>query len=285
MPLARGAPVVLLVDNGSLEPAATLALRALAARLAADTQRAVRPVSLLHSSTVDPARLAGRPAEILEPVLRALGAVGAGDVVVVPLFLGPSAAVTEYLPARVRHLRRTWPHLQVRLAPCLVDLSRSDDARIATLLAERTRGAAAAAGFSRPAVAVVDHGTPRREVNAVREHVTAQVRALLGGWTRVVAASSMERRPGAEHDFNEPLLETLLDTTEFASGEVVVAQLFLQPGRHAGPGGDIEQIVRAAQTRHPGLRVAMTEPLGSHPGLVAILAERLAEGLRAEAIE
>jgi hypothetical protein len=29
----------------------------------------------------------------------------------------------------------------------------------------------------------------------------------------------------------------------------------------------------------------MTEPLGSHPGLVAILAERLAEGLRAEVIE
>jgi sirohydrochlorin ferrochelatase len=141
-----------------------------------------------------------------------------------------------------------------------------------------------AAGFARPAVAVVDHGTPQPSVNAVRELVAAQTRELLGNFTRTVAVCSMERRAGEEYDFNEPLLEKLLDTREFSSGEVVVARLFLNPGRHSGAGGDVEQICRAAGVRHPELKIALTEPLGSHPGLAAILAERLEQGLRMEPV-
>jgi sirohydrochlorin ferrochelatase len=36
--------------------------------------------------------------------------------------------------------------------------------------------------------------------------------------------------------------------------------------------------------RHPELKIALTEPLGSHPGLAAILAERLEQGLRMEPV-
>jgi sirohydrochlorin ferrochelatase len=272
-PKGRG-PAVLLVDNGSLEPAATRSLRGLAERLGAVVGRVVRPVSLLHSSAIAPERLYGRAAEILEPVLRELTAAGR-EVVVVPLFFGPSGALKEYLPERVRQLRKTWPGLRVRLAPCLVDTARPQDTRVAAMLAERVREAAKAAGFARPAVAVVDHGSPQRGVNAVRELVTEQMRALMGDWTRGVAACSMERRAGAEYDFNEPLLEKLLDAPEFAEGEVVVAQLFLQPGRHAGPGGDVEKICEAAKKKNPGVKILVTEPLGNHPGLVGVLAERL----------
>jgi sirohydrochlorin ferrochelatase len=278
-------PAVLLVDNGSLEPAATLALRALAGRLGRAAGHEVRPVSLLHSSVIAPSLLEGRPAEILEPTLRALAEQGQMDIVIVPLFFGPSAALSEYLPERVRHLRETWPQLRVRLAPCLVDTAQPDDHRVAALLAERVKETAAAAQFAHPAVAMVDHGTPQRAVHAVREWVAAQTRHLLGEFVRVVAACSMERRPGAEYDFNEPLLGTLLDTPDFSSGEVIVARLFLQPGRHAGPGGDIEQIARAAAARHPALKIAFTEPLGSHPSLVPILAERLKQGLCAAELE
>ena len=62
-------PLVLLVDNGSLQPAATLALRELAAKLSARLGHPVEPVSLLHSSGIDEKLLGGRPAEILVPAL------------------------------------------------------------------------------------------------------------------------------------------------------------------------------------------------------------------------
>jgi sirohydrochlorin ferrochelatase len=170
----------------------------------------------------------------------------------------------------------------VRVAPRLVDTTKPEDNRVATLLADRVRECAAKNNFVHPAVAVVDHGTPLRSVNAVRELVTQQTGAMLGDFARVVAACSMERRPEPEYDFNDPLLEKLLDTPDFSSGEVIVAKLFLLPGRHAGPGGDIEQITHAAQLRHSNLKIAHTEILGSHLGLVAILRERLEQGLGVE---
>ncbi|HTB63541.1 MAG TPA: CbiX/SirB N-terminal domain-containing protein [Opitutales bacterium] len=272
-------PTVLLVDNGSLAPAATLALRSLAARLGETTGHPVRPVSLLHSSAIAPDLLDGKPAHILEPTLWALAAAGKNNIVILPLFFGPSAAVEEYIPDRVRHLLLTWPQLRVRLAPCLVDATQPDDHRIAALLADRVRAVAHENKFFHPAVAVVDHGTPQRAVNAVRNLVAAQMRVLLGGFARQVVACSMERRAEPEFDFNEPLLAILFDQNGFSAGEVIVARLFLLPGRHAGPGGDIETICRAATTRHPELKIALTEPLGTHPGLLPILGDRLNEGL------
>jgi hypothetical protein len=94
----------------------------------------------------------------------------------------------------------------------------------------------------------------------------------------------MERRPGPEFDFNEPLLERLLGTPAFSTGEVMIARLFLQPGRHAGPHGDLEQIAHAAAAHSPGLKIAFTEPLGSHPDLVPLLLERLAQGTQTDPI-
>ena len=70
----------------------------------------------------------------------------------------------------------------------------------------------------------------------------------------------MERREGAEYDFNEPQLESAV----VGKGEavpVVVALLFLQPGRHAGPGGDVKSIIAEAlqQAQAPARRVFQTE--------------------------
>jgi hypothetical protein len=90
----------------------------------------------------------------------------------------------------------------------------------------------------------------------------------------------MERRPGAAYAFNEPLLETLLATPPWNSGPVIVAQLFLLPGRHAGPGGDIEAICRGARQQSPRLRTRRTRLLGGQAGLVAILADRFRAATR-----
>lgn len=265
-----------LCDNGSLRPESTLSLRRVSAALAARTGRRVVPVSLLHSDKVPADQLGGEPAVLLEAALRAqFAAEPAGAVTLLPLFFGPSAALTEYIPDRLRVLRAAHPQSCVRLAPWLVDVT-SPDRRVAGMLAGQVRGVVRAAGWTRPAVLLVDHGSPQRGVTAVRDHLAEQLRAELGDGVAAVGAASMERRAGAAYDFNGPLLAAALRTAPFDRGEVVVALQFLAPGRHAGAGGDIAEICRAAEAERPGLRTRMTEPLAAEAGLVDVLADRLA---------
>jgi sirohydrochlorin ferrochelatase len=261
-----------LLDNGSLQPAATLRLRDLAKELAGRINVPVSPVSLLHSSGVPPEQLGGVAAEIFEPaVLRRL-ASGLNEFVVVPLFFGPSGALTDYLPARVAHLRKAHPELKVRVA---LPLFQAGDDRLARILADKVQESAAAiGGKSLVRVALVDHGSPARAVTEVRNQLAAQLGEKLGAGFKV-AASSMERRKGAEYDFCEPLLAGLLRQPDWNSGTMIVAMQFLLPGRHAGPEGDVAKICREAEVASGGaLRTHLTGLVGEHPLLVEILADR-----------
>lgn len=271
-------PAVLLMDNGSLAPAATLCLREAAARLGAALRQPVEAVSLLHSNAIPPDQLAGIPAETLEAALKHRLKDGRSDFLVVPFFFGPSRALSDYLPARVGQLKAEHPQLRVRVAPPLVDLNSPQDERIAAILEDRVRSAMRHCSAP-PAVMLVDHGSPTRNVTEVRNHVALQLKARLGPDVQQVLAASMERRPGADYAFNEPLLESALGQAEFARGTVIVALLFLASGRHAGPDGDIARICQEAERRHSQLRILITEPLGSHPALTPILAERVQAGL------
>jgi sirohydrochlorin ferrochelatase len=260
-------PLTLLVDNGSLEPAASLALRELAAKLSGKIKQPVEAVSLLHSSGVAADKLGGRAAEILEPALERRFAAGQDNFFILPLFFGPSGALTEYLPARVAHLQGKHPGLTARVA---APLFVAGDDRLARILADHVR--AAGRGISR--VALVDHGSPARAVTAVRNELAAQLGKLLGA-DYVVAASSMERRDGSEYDFGEPLLARLLRQPGWNDGDVIVAMQFLLPGRHAGANGDVAGICRAAEADSGGkLRTTMTALVAEHPLLVDILADR-----------
>jgi sirohydrochlorin ferrochelatase len=260
-------PLTLLVDNGSLEPAATLGLRALAAKLGERLGQKVEPVSLLHSSAVPADNLGGSPAEILEPALERRIKAGQTDFIILPLFFGPSGALTEYLPARLAHLRGKHPALTVKIA---APLFQPDDDRLAQILADQVR----ATNATTPRVALVDHGSPARPVVTVRNQLAEQLGKALGP-DYVVAASSMERRAGAEYDFVEPLLANLLRQPGWNEGEVTIAMQFLLPGRHAGPGGDVAEICRAAEGASGGkLKTQMTPLVAEHPLLVEILAER-----------
>ncbi|MFI5356319.1 MAG: sirohydrochlorin chelatase [Opitutales bacterium] len=266
---------LLLVDNGSLEPAATLGLRAVAGRLGARIGREVAPVSLLYSDQVPAAQTGGVVAEILEPWLRRELAAGETEFAVLPFFVGPSRAITDYLPALVGKLREECPLLRVRVAPALY---QPGDPRLARVLAERVR-TAVTPEFARGEplrVALADHGSPVPAVTAVRDALAAELAAALGREAAAVAPCSMERRPGPAYAFNEPLLATLLRRMPYDAGPVVVAQLFLLPGRHAGPDGDIAAICRQAETVAPSLRTVRTEVLCTHPDLIAVLADRWA---------
>ena len=269
-----------LFDNGSLRPGSTLSLRKAAKGLEAVLGRPVRAVSLLHSSGVASDALGGEPARLLEPaLLDFFKDQPSGEVVLAPLFFGPSAALTDYVPERVKAIKVRFPQAVVRLAPPLVDVRDRDDRRVAVILADQIRETAKAHHWARPGVVLVDHGSPQLAVTAVREHLAAQLRDELGEAVGALMAASMERRSGEAYAFNEPLLETALRTAPFNEGKVIVALQFLSPGRHAGPEGDVAQICAIARAARAGPETAMTEPIAGDPRLAELLAERVGQAV------
>lgn len=266
---------VLLVDNGSLRPDATLSLRKLADGLSFRIGCRVEPVSLLHSNRVDPELLGGRPAEVLEPALTGRLAAGGRDFIIVPLFIGPSRALTVFIPELREQLRGHYPELQLLVASPLVDGEGASIGALAEILQRGVQQVVARDRLVRPRVVVCDHGSPVRAVAKVRDRVTDALSNLLGDSVAGVRAASMERRPEPEFAFNDPLLEQALH--ECGDGPVVVSMLFLQPGRHAGNAGDVAAICRVAMEANPGMRVVRTSLVGEDPALLPLLEERWRE--------
>ncbi len=263
----------LLVDNGSLSPAATLQLRAVAKAMGKIIGVEVTPVSLLHSSGVSTPAIGDIAAEILEPALELRLMQGKTDFIIVPLFFGASRALTAYIPERVAHLRKVFPDLNIKLAPVL--FQKGDD-RLARILADQVR---AVLREDTRRVALLDHGSPLRAVTDVRNQLAEQLQGILGPKFTVVAAS-MERREGTDYDFCEPTLANLLRKPEWNTGDVIVAMQFLLPGRHAGSGGDVADICNEAEAASEGkLRAHLTGLVAEHPLLAQILADRWRQGI------
>jgi sirohydrochlorin ferrochelatase len=261
-----GHPVVMLIDNGSRRPDATLNLRRLASELSARTGLSIHPVSLQHADRVPASALGGQPASTFTPFVEQCLRDGHRRFVALPLFFGPSRALTSFIPQQLEPLQARHPDLQLLQADVLCPLPPGEP-RLADILADNVQRT------ERPAtrVIVVDHGSPIPEVTAVRRWLTEALRERLPSAVDVDEAV-MERRAGRDYDFNGQLLEERLDG---ATGEVVLAMLFLSPGRHAGAGGDIAEICTAAEAANPGLKVTPTALVGEHPGLVEILQRRL----------
>lgn len=265
-------PTILLVDNGSTRAAATLSLRAIAGALSRRVGREVHPVSLQHSDRVPAADLGGHPALVLPDFLAARLAAGDRAFVTVPLFFGRSRALTAFIPEQVELLGARFGPFELAQADVLFPLPEGES-RLVDIVA---RQAATALGGDGGRVILVDHGSPLPAVTAVREAVAAGLRERLDSGVTLDQAV-MERRSGSQYDFNGELLEDRLDAAaRDGDRDVALAMLFLSPGRHAGPGGDIEGICADAMRRHPGLRVRIAPLVGEHPGLVDILADRLA---------
>jgi len=272
--------VCFLFDNGSFRADSTRSLRRLAERLAGLLGHPVRAVSLLHSTRVPAEDLDGVPAQLLEPALDAwFTERPRGRALLLPLFFGPSGALTDYVPERLASLRARHAEARAVLADPLV-IDSEEPLELAAALADRVKATAAERGWRGPKVVLCDHGSPQRAVTAVRNRLAAYLACALHGTSNKVAAASMERREGDEFAFNEPLLATCLATPPFDSGEVVVALQFLSPGRHAGPGGDVATICaeaeQAAAAAGRSLRTAMTATLADDPRVAEVLARRAA---------
>src|ERR1019366_4878269 len=150
---------------------------------------------------------------------------------------------------------------------------------LSEIIAARAREAFG--GLHRPPLIVVDHGGPSPPSAEGRDRVAAEARSILGDEAGPLAAASMESPGGPGFGFNRPLLAEALLAPGFNEGDVVIAPLFLSPGRHAGPGGDLARIAREAQAASPGLRCHFAGLVGAHPLAIAFLADALARELRA----
>ena len=268
-------PIVFLVDNGSLRPQVTFFLRSLADALAKRTVLRIEAVSLLHSHKIAADKLNGVPATIVKRRLRECLAAGQRDFIFLPLFLGPSLAVTDYLPQIVDELLGEYPKLKVRIASVLAgDDFDAPDPRLAQILADQIRALQPPPCTK---VALVDHGTPIIEVNRVRNAVGRQLSSALDA--SVVLPCSMERREGEAYAFNDPLLEKLGEVDDFAGGRLILAMFFLLPGRHAGDGGDVAEICDGLISGGAFEQIQNTPLLGEHPMLLEILEDRLRDAL------
>ncbi|KAG3206519.1 hypothetical protein PC128_g779 [Phytophthora cactorum] len=283
-PVAAVQRLVVLVNIGSLRAEPYLDLRQIGFRLSRALGQPVVPCSFRFSNRVDPQELNGLEAKTFEMVLTEhLAARGdrAREVIVLPLFFGKSSTLTEFLP---KTINQVWAAvsapsapLSVRVGGCLVDQENAKDTRVAQILLERIQEVVDFETVKEDVtVLVVDHGTPNRDVHESREFVAQELRGLLKTHQHVkrIATACMERREGAEYDFNDPLLAVALDHYSVDKGIVVCAKMFFSNGRHAGEKGDIEEIIKDVRARHPSVDVRVTEALGTHELLSEILQDR-----------
>ncbi len=253
---------ILLVDNGSLRPEATLELRRLSAEVAQLLGQPVHPVSVLHSHKIDPALLDGQPAVIFEQAVQQAKTDGIDELLVLPLFIGPSRAITEYLPQVFADAQPGAMKLTVR--PTLYGEEGAELLEILTDQILHTPGDA-----DKDTILLCDHGSPIIEVTRVRDALARDLSAEMDIPPSRLIACSMERREGPEYAFNEPLLATALQR---APGDVIILMLFLLPGRHAGPDGDVATI--AKEHAKPGAQVRMSPLLAKHPSMSQLIAKR-----------
>jgi sirohydrochlorin ferrochelatase len=266
-------PICLLVDNGSLRPEAIFSLRRVAQKLSIETEFEVLPVGLLHSNKIKPSDLDDIKTETVGTFLTSPRGKKEKSLLILPLFLGPSRGITEWLVSRLEEWRREEVGRSYQVLDCLhID----GDHRLAQALVGEINNLIDREHLSTPRVAMVDHGTPIAEVNRVREQVGADLRKIQNYTESEFSTCSMERREGDQYSFNEPLLEgLLLKWGQEGSREVVVALFFLLSGRHAGEGGDLAKICENASSLFPQMKIYQTNPLAEHDIVFSILKEKL----------
>jgi len=267
---------VALVDNGSLKPEATKSLRRLAAALSERSKVQVDAVSARFADRIKAKDLDGKKGEVLEGWLKRISEEDPdAEVRLLPLLIGPSDTLTKAMPEAAKKLSS----LEVEIAPPLVSLcpalfggQETGAVQLAEMLHSRLRDINLGHG---DVVLLCDHGSPVQRVANAKMAVQAALASALG---REVLHCCMERREGEAYDFNGQLLEATLEGLPEGS-TAKVALLFLQEGRHAGPGGDIEQIVEGVMKKRPDLSIQTTAVLAGHTSLEELLLQRLKQSI------
>jgi len=260
---------ILLSDNGSMQPLATIQLRQLSRLLSEKIGQTVHPVSLQHANKIPADQINGSKALIFSEFIAEKLKEGHRDFLLLPLFFGNSKALSKFVPDEKAHLEQTYGEFDLEIASPVYPLPKGDQ-RLAKILADHIQQTA---GELRNVV-LVDHGSPVARVTAVRQHLANSIQVQLGDQYQL-AEACMERREGKEYDFNGQLLQDwLTEQANRQSAGAVVAMMFFLPGRHAGAGGDIAEICQSVMDKHPGFKVVVTPLISEHPDFVALLARR-----------
>lgn len=264
-------PTLLLVDNGSSRPESALNLRRLAQRLSQLTGREIHPVSLQHANKIAAEELEGVAADTFHPFVAQRLSRGERHFLVLPLFFGPSRALSSFIPDQINRLQGEFGEFEINLAPALCPLPEGEPG-LARILYDQLPST----DNSPRRVILVDHGSPMPEVTAVRHYLADQLSGLLDPGNQL-AEAVMERRKGSDYDFNGELLEQVLSrmAEEDDRTPIALSLLFISPGRHAGSGGDIEDICQRISTEYPQLPIEIGGLVGEHEELIVILQQRL----------
>ncbi|HEY9201881.1 MAG TPA: CbiX/SirB N-terminal domain-containing protein [Gammaproteobacteria bacterium] len=271
-------PVILLCDNGSTQPGATLQLRRLAQQLSEQSGQTIHPVSLQHANRIAANEIDGKPAQVFSEFMQQQLSAGVTEFILLPVFFGKSKALTSFVPDEADKLRQQYGDFSLQLAEVIYPLPEGEPLLV-DIIHDHIQQTAAQHNLPLQNLVLVDHGSPIPRVTEVRQDLTQRVQSRLADGTRLEQAV-MERREGKEYDFNGDLLEHWLSQkAEVGANTALVIMMFFLPGRHAGENGDIVQICDSVMQQHPGFKVAISPLIAEHPAFVNILQLRLQEAL------
>jgi len=267
-------PVILLTDNGSTQPNATLQLRDLANKLSQQTGYTIHPVSLQHANRIPAQTLDNIPAQVFTKFMEQQLIKGNKDFILLPIFFGQSKALTKYIPDEVKSLKDQFGDFKINIADVIYPLPNGESL-LCEIIHDHIKDTAEKESLPLNNIVLVDHGSPTPHVTDVRKHLVQSVQDSFSADYHLEQAV-MERREGSEYDFNGDLLENWLKQ-KIQSGEtsVIVILLFFLAGRHAGKDGDIVEICESVMKEHPELKITISPLISEHPKFLSILEARL----------
>lgn len=124
-----------------------------------------------------------------------------------------------------------------------------------------------------PALLLIAHGSRRAAANADLEYLAEQMRER-GGYHHVQSSYLELCEPG--------IVDGGVMCVRSGATEVIMLPYFLSAGIHV-----VEDLTAARselEARYPEVRFVLAEPLGRHPLLTAVVAERAREALSAKSL-
>jgi len=270
---------LLLVDNGSTRVEAALQLKKIASKLSDVSGLKIHAVSLKHSDKIPAdhvdAHLDGIKARVFNEFIEEHLKAGQRNFILIPLFFGKSRALTSFVPDEKEKLESQFGSFSLNMTDVLYPIDEGSPALVNILYEHAVLAANGDTKAHLKNIVLVDHGSPIKTVNDVRQGLAHALKLKLPEGCNIDQAA-MERRPGKEYDFNGELLEDYLNRLAKA-GETKATILlqFLLSGTHAGANGDIEQICHTVMSKYPGFKVSISPLIGQNDQLVTLLAEKL----------
>ncbi|CEG37110.1 with nad-binding rossmann-fold domain [Plasmopara halstedii] len=269
--------MIVLINTGSLRAESYANMRHISFQLSRALRQLVVPCGFGLSDQVNTREHNGLRAKTLEMVVAehlALHNNCASEIIVLPLFLGPSVIMRDYMPNIFDKVWAARPSasLSVRVGDCLV--KSCDDTRVAEMLLERS---SQVVNFTtvkeNVTILVVYPDTLSREASGEIDMVAQQLRRLLKTNQHIKLAGSacIESQKGASHDSSDPPLAEALEYYSVSEGIVVFAKSFFSDDCIEK---NIEEIIQCVRAGHPDLDLRVAEALGPNELLSSILSDR-----------